>query len=327
MPRDFELLRTIKRLHYVTSRELFTTFFRSADAGRKRLTTLHGRMLIEPHSKGVPPGTNYSAWRITQRGLALIVKQWPWEVARDGLVDFLSRWSLYNLDHREAIAQVYLDFVRGSEPVPENDSELRPWILRRTERANAVLWEPDGDVVLHCERLGKRIDLIPDAVVTSRHKRVRIFLELDRSNKALPRIRENLERYSWHLGQQYALNFADRRVPHVVYVVGSEARQSRIAALCKELLGSRFAWQVLLLGKTTEWLEGVLVSAQIDQQPIEPKLNVAAKRAIHWTNHLLKKLQDRGWLATLDREDPAFFDDGRRTVLVLHEELGTGKAS
>src|SRR5262249_43467722 len=130
--------------------------------------------------------TNYTTWRLSQRGLDLLTKQWPWEPIPDGLIEHLSRWSLYNLHNREAIAQVYLDFVRGADPIPESDTELRRWTLCRTERANTIVWQPDGDVVLRCKRLGKQVDIVPDAVVTSRQTSTRLFLEIDRSNKALP---------------------------------------------------------------------------------------------------------------------------------------------
>jgi hypothetical protein len=168
-PRDLEILRTLCRLRHVTGRELRATFFDSDDAGRKRLKLLSARMVIAPHKKGLPPGVNYSTWRITPRGLDLVSRQWPWEPAPDGFVERTAKASLYNLHHREAINALYLHYVRGPASAPVDQDAI-------TQRANSITWSPDGDWVLRYEHLGQRVEIVPDAVISGRQRRARIFL-------------------------------------------------------------------------------------------------------------------------------------------------------
>jgi hypothetical protein len=320
-PRDLEVLRTLCRLRYVTGRELRAAFFASDDPGRKRLKLLSGRMVIAPHARGLPPGVNYRAWRLTGRGLDLVSRQWPWEPAPDGLVERTAKGSLYNLHHREAINAVYLDYLRGSiaQGAPPDQDAL-------TERANGILWYPDGDCVLRFARASKPIEIVPDAVIAARQRRARVFVEVDRSSKTLSRIRENLERYADYLRLQYRADFPDERVPHVLYVVRSMSRRGHIEALFRSVFASRFRWQVLLQGKTTPFIERTVLGerAEADTESQPPTLGYA-EATLRWTNDLLGRLRDRGVLEALDREDPAFFDDGQRALLGLHEALAVGR--
>jgi hypothetical protein len=330
-PRDLEILRTLCRLRHVTGRELRAAFFGSDDPGRKRLKLLSSRMVIAPHSKGLPPATNYRAWRLTARGLDLVSRQWPWEPTPDGLVERAAKASLYNLYHREAINSVYLDYLRGSaEPNSAADPEAM------TERANSLLWYPDGDCVLRYERQGRSVELVPDGVATARHRSGRVFIEVDRSSKTLSRIRENLERYVDYLRLQYTSDFPDERAPHVLYVVRSASRRSHLTSLFKQVFAERFEWQVLLFGKTTHWLEATLLGdkagagareTSAPALPAKTAVHDIAVEALRWTNGLLSRLKRRGMLDALDREDPTFFDDGQRTLLHLYRELGMGDAS
>jgi hypothetical protein len=326
-PRDLEILRTLCRLRHVTGRELRAAFFGSDDPGRKRLKMLSARMVIAPHARGLPPGTNYSAWRLTVRGLDLVSRQWPWEPAPDGLVERAAKGSLYNLHHREAINAIYLDYLRGSSAVAEASASQDAL----TERANSILWSPDGDCILRYEHGGRSIELIPDAVVVARHRRVRVFVEVDRSSKTLARIRENVERYVDYLRVRYTADFPDQRIPHVLYVVRSMSRATHLSSLFKQVFATRFRWQVLLQGKTTPWLEAKLLGqatteAAVSGIPPQDGVRDTAERTLRWTNDLLGRLTRRGLLEDLDREDPAFFDDGKRTLLRLHRELGMGRA-
>jgi hypothetical protein len=330
-PRDLEILRTLCRLRHVTGRELRTAFFGSDDPGRKRLKVLSGRMVIAPHSKGLPPATNYRTWRLTGRGLDLVSRTWPWEPVPDGLVDRAKKASLYNLYHREAINAVYLDYLRGSAT---QNSAADPEAM--TERANSLLWYPDGDCVLRYERQGRPVELVPDGVATSRHRHARVFIEVDRSSKTLARIRENLERYADYLRLRYATDFSDKRVPHVLYVARSASRRSHLTSLFKQIFAGRFEWQVLLFGKTTPWLEATLrgdkagegaTEASASELPPKTTVHDIAEEALRWTNDLLSRMKRRGMLESLDREDPTFFDEGQRTLLHLYRELGMGDAS
>jgi hypothetical protein len=316
-PRDLEVLRTLCRLRYVTGRELRAAFFASDDPGRKRLKLLSGRMVIAPHARGLPPGVNYRAWRLTGRGLDLVSRQWPWEPAPDGFVERTAKGSLYNLHHREAVNAVYLDYLRGSTPpgAPPDQDAL-------TERANAVLWYPDGDCILRFSQASQTIEIVPDAVIAARKLRARVFVEVDRSSKTLSRIRENLERYADYLRLQYRADFRDERTPHVLYVVRSMSRRANVAALFQQIFASRFRWQVLLQGKTTDFLERTVIGERTATS-VDPRRPARgfAEETLRWTNDLLGRLRDRGVLETLDREDPAFFDDGSRVLHGLHEEL------
>jgi hypothetical protein len=325
-PRDLEILRTLCRLRYVTGRELRAAFFASDDPGRKRLKMLSARMVIAPHVRGLPPGVNYRAWRLSRRGLDLVSRQWPWEPAPDGLVERTAKGSLYNLHHREGINAVYLDYLRGSSAA---DARLDQESI--TERANSVFWYPDGDCALRYPHHDKTLELVPDAVIAARHRRVRVFLEVDRSSKTLARIRENIERYADYLRVQYTADFPDERVPYVLYVVRSTSRRGHVSGLFKQVFGTRFGWQVLLQGRTTAWLENTLLGEQRADASAAAlsRSGVAAEaeRALRWTNDLLGRLQQHGVLEALDREDPAFFDYGKQALLGLHRELGMERAS
>ena len=217
-PRDLEVLRTLVRLRYVTSRDLIHAFFPAPEIGRRRLRILSASDYIRSHNKGLPPRSPYCAWRITSRGIDLVARELPHEHIPDGLAERVAEGSLYNLEHHEAICRVYFDLVIGS-PVEDCAAQTAAICMR----ANRFAWANDGDVVLSSEYLGKKYEVVPDA--TLRTKGVALFLELDRSSKPLGRIRENLERYARYLSRQPGAT--------VVYVVLSEGRKKSITHLCE----------------------------------------------------------------------------------------------
>jgi hypothetical protein len=243
------------------------------------------------------------------------------------MVERCQKGSLYNLHHRESANAIYLDYIRGAEPMPAAEHDLRFWLERVTERANSIVWSPDGDVVLRCQKLGLEIEIIPDAVIASRREKARVFLEVDRSTKSLARIEQNLERYDHYLRERYQTDFPDGRTPHVIYVVHSTARRAHVTAACRRTLAGRCSAEVLLCGKTTAWLERALLGGK-STAPVEPavqqdnRLHAAARRMLFWTNEFLKDLQKRGVLERLEGERGDFLREGNKTLVALCRELG-----
>src|SRR5262245_42589301 len=69
---DYEILRTMARLHFLTSAEVIGTFFTSEFAGYRRLRKLAGLNLVKRHTKGAPPRSNYCAWRLSGAGIEAV---------------------------------------------------------------------------------------------------------------------------------------------------------------------------------------------------------------------------------------------------------------
>src|SRR5262249_41093757 len=196
--RDLEILRTLLRVRYLTTRSINSTFFSCPRVGRRRIHRLSEYDLIRPHTKGLPPELKYTAWRLTSRGLDAVAHEFPDEPIPDGLIDRVSTGSLHHALHREALADLSLALVVPDRAqLPEHDLKAhRRWVADMRRRANAITWSPDGDVVMSVSILGHRTDVIPDAVVRATAGGRRVFVELDRSTKDLGRIRECLERYA-----------------------------------------------------------------------------------------------------------------------------------
>jgi hypothetical protein len=216
--------------------------------------------LIKSHSKGLPPRTTYRAWRLTTRGVDAVGSVFPNENIPDGVVDRTAEQSLYNLDHREAAARLYLGLItQGVEPANDNEAAPRVLLDRRmaqvARHAGEVAWQADGDVVLSYSRLGTKNAVVPDATATSPARRVRIFIEVDRSTKALARIRDNLERYHGYFVGAYADAFPDRYKPWILYVVGSDARRANIAKLARDRLAPTLGFMACQPSEAMSWLE------------------------------------------------------------------------
>jgi hypothetical protein len=246
--RDYEILRTLARLHFVTSAEVIGTFFTSEFAGYRRLRKLAGLNLVKRHTKGAPPRSNYCAWRLSGAGIEAVARAFPDEPIPDGLEDKLARQSLYNLEHREAVSRLYLDVIRGDErPQGSSCAEVRAWIARLRNRAGRFNWRSDGSVVLTFRDLGDRCRIIPDAVATTPAHR--LFIELDRSTKSLPRIEENLREYRAFFGSRACRQICGDDLPaQLVYVVHSQARKDGIRKLLLREIDGRVRWRLCILG-------------------------------------------------------------------------------
>jgi hypothetical protein len=186
--RDLEILRTIGRLRYVTTREIAAAFFATPSLGRRRLRHLSELDLIATHRKGVPERLPHHAWRLTSRGLDLVAEAFPDEPFPDGLAERVANGSLYDLDHRGAVNRLYLALLAADAgPVPDDADiqTVRAVMDARRARADQFWWQPDGDEVLRSEKLGERLQVVPDATLYGRHRAVRVFVEVDRSTRGL----------------------------------------------------------------------------------------------------------------------------------------------
>lgn len=315
--RDLEILRALVRVRYLTSRQLITTFFSCPRVGRRRVHRLSELDLIRPHTKGVSELLRYSAWRITSRGLDEVAHALPDESIPDGLLDRVANGSLHHIQHREAIADLYLKLVvpDRSQLAEADRAAQRRWAAEMRGRAAALTWQPDGDVVLKSDYLGERVDVVPDAVVRSDKAKTRVFVELDRSTKDLGRILDCLKRYARvlrnvHLGED---------TPLVLFVVRSAARQANIRALVGQILDPPKTI-VALDVEAVEWLRTELLSLPADP-PRQSPVFLAAKRAYLFMRKLDDTLRQNGMRKTLDEQQPTLMKDGYTHLLALYNSL------
>jgi hypothetical protein len=324
--RDWEILRTICRLRYVTTQEIIATFFSTPSVGRRRLRRLSGLDLITPHRKGVPAVLPYYAWRLTSRGLDAVAAGFPDEPIPDGLAERLADASLHNLDHRAALTRLYLGLLAAATDRTAAEPDLaavRAAVDALRARGNQFWWQPDGDVVLRCKKLGEDVQIVPDATVCGRHRSVRIFVELDRSTRGLTRIAENLDRYAWVLGHAYKDIFPDGRSALLLYVVRSEGRRAGIAELAGRVIGTASPWAVLPEKAAVRWLEEAVVDATHDGptnsgvRDGDDRLVAVAKSVYAWA---------RGYEKQLRGEGRAFPPDGQALLLDLYNEIKARRA-
>ena len=240
--RDLEILRTLARLRYMTTKEIVAGFFATPTVGRRRIRRLSSLDLIASHRKGGSDALQCYAWRVTSRGLDVVAEGFPDEPFPDGLVERLAEGSLRNIEHRQQLSRLYLGFLAGEAgPMPEEAkvASMRAVVDSLRARASQVWWRADGDVVLRFTKLGVDTQIVPDATVCGRHREVRIFVELDRSTRELARIEENLERYAWFLAHVHGEQFPDQRTPGLLYVVRSHGRKASLDALARRILADR----------------------------------------------------------------------------------------
>jgi hypothetical protein len=185
-PRDLEILRTLWRLRYVTSRQLNQTFFSNERVGRRRFQRLAAKNLIRVHRNGLPPRTQWGAWRIMGQGVEIVANHYPDEVVPDDLQTRVAEGSLLNLEDRERASQIYLDYIAPHTPPTQavtSVAQARLWAREIRRRAQAISWSPVHDVVLRYEQLGKRTQIVPDATITVRARGLRVYLMLDHAGR------------------------------------------------------------------------------------------------------------------------------------------------
>ena len=343
-PRDLEILRTLLRLRYLTGRELRLAFFPSHESGRQRIRALSRLDLIHPHAKGLQPGTPYRAWRLTTRGIDLVAREFPNEPIPDGLYERLVTGSLYNLHHREALASLYLELVRGGidlQKVERSPEATRAFAATLRARASEIQWAPDGDVVLRYRLLEAEHQVVPDATIVSPGRRARVFLELDRSTKTLGRIRETLERYRNFVGAPYAKKYPDGFAPVVVFMVPSRGRLDGVARLAKSVLGSNGVQWAASTFDDAALLDGLLfeprapdsaedrtapgVAAEAAPVPRPAAAGgvgrAAAKGVYRSATEVMNKLVATGLADALNREHPELLPSLQKSLLALYDEL------
>jgi hypothetical protein len=306
-PRDIEILRTLVRVRYLFTREIIRTFFTCPRVARRRIEKLSDRDLIRPHAKGLPAGS-YRAWRITIDGVEALENACPDEPIPDGFVERVADGSLFQCEHHQGLARIYCDLVApdwNQLKEPHVAARTRRWSHELRRRADRMRWRSDGEVVLASEVLGQRHQIVPDATVESLSGCGRIFLELDRSTKALARVEASVERYRRYLDGVYAHDYSDEQPVTVLFVVRSEGRRGSIARLARKGLG-KHRWKVVRLEEAPLWLAQELLD---EKQPIEtatmPRplapsaLETAARAASQAANDFIVELRERGLLEQL----------------------------
>jgi hypothetical protein len=285
--RDLEVLRTLARLRYVPKQQLRQAFFPSDDSARKRLKKLAALDLIRTHTKGLPERLGYFAWRLAPLGIETIGVAFPDEPVPEGLADSLAEGSLLNLHHREALQRLYLDFVAGpTDPVPAEVA--RAAVTERAARVRAraaqIFWQPDGDVQLrhkvlkpkHAGQLPVWQDeqVVPDATVSARYRRTRVFVELDRSTHRHQRVVDSLKRYRRYVEGRYAADYTDGRAAHVLLVTSTAARAAALAKAADAVLGAAVPHYVGTADQALLWMRAQLVDetrlARATTSPPEP---------------------------------------------------------
>src|SRR5262249_38700098 len=167
--RDLEILRALLRVRYLTTRQINGAFFSCPRVGRRRIHRLSELDLIRQHAKGLSELLRYTAWRLTARGLDAVAEAFPDEPVPDGIIDRVATGSVRNAQHPEPIADLYVGLtVPNRRSLAENDRGAhRRWAAEIRTRADSITWQADGDVVLSVSSLGRRFDVVPDAVARS----------------------------------------------------------------------------------------------------------------------------------------------------------------
>ncbi len=222
--RDFEILRTLARLRFVTTRELVSVFFSSSSVGRRRLSILSEYGWITPHTKGLTDPWGFRAWRLTPEGIETMAHAFRDEVLPDGLADRLISTSLFNIQHRMELNRLYFRVLSDASVAGGTAEDRDGFLGTLRSRADTLSWQPDGDAVYRFDYKSEAHQLVPDTVVIPTSTRTVFFLELDRSTKALRRIRDNLDRYAVFFRDLVPTLFQGR-TPVLVYVVPSHARR------------------------------------------------------------------------------------------------------
>jgi hypothetical protein len=248
-----------------------------------------------------------------------VASAFPDEPIPDGLVDRLTAGSLHHALHREALADLYLHLVVPDRAkLSERDlGAHRRWAAEMRTRAGRITWEPDGDVVISVSWLGKRADVVPDAVIRSATLRRRIFVELDRSTKDLGRIRECLDRYV----QVFRSLDLGGDVPSLLFVVRSAARKANLEALGRTL-GNPLDLVVLREPEAVEWLREEILSISPEAgRSREESVPAVARRAYLWMIQLDRVMRANGMHDALNGDEPALMKEGRDRLLALYHSL------
>jgi hypothetical protein len=236
-PRDLEILRTLVRLRYLTTRQLTKAFFSHERLGRRRLQRLSRDGFLCFHTKGIPEYRHNGAWRITQKGLEEVADAFPEEHILENLVDRVRYGSLRDLHERILLAAIYFELTVWHARRVWNAShvmEVRLWARALAKRAAEFSWRPKADVILKYASLGKRGQVVPDATIASHAACRRFFVMLDprrRPAKWVTEPYDGLARLRGFDGPA-DLGFGDGYAPTFVIIAG---RHRRMRTLKREL--------------------------------------------------------------------------------------------
>jgi hypothetical protein len=303
--RDLEILRTLARMHFVTSGLLNGAFFPSESVGFRRLRALAKRDFIRRHTKGAATRTNYCAWRLSPRGIGKVRDEFRHEPMAENLDNRLTDHSLADLEHRELLSRVYLALIAGERGLRgERDQTWRGvqlWLAAVRERAEQIAWRPTGDVVLRYHFLGRDHAIVPDVTIEAPRASTRIFLDVDHSERAFPRIERTIERYGDFIRGVYNVEFKDSLTPWVVYLARSEGRLTGVARLGRRYLEGVCRWRVARYEEGAGWLAELLYgekrpvlehsgdqASRLAIDPTSSALHTAAYEVLRSTNELVK---------------------------------------
>jgi excisionase family DNA binding protein len=163
--------------------------------------------------------------------------------------------------------------------------------------------------------LGKRADVVPDAVIRSAKLRRRIFVELDRSTKDLGRIRECLDRYV----QVFRALDLGGDVPSLLFVIRSAARKANVEALGRTL-GTPLDLVVLREPGAVAWLreEVLSIAPEAPRRSREETFPMVARRAYLWMIQLDRVMRANGMHDALNGDEPALMKEGRDRLHALY---------
>jgi hypothetical protein len=156
------------------------------------------------------------------------------------------------------------------------------------------------------------MDVVPDAVLRSPDKKRRVFVELDRSNKDLGRIRHCLVRYDAVF--QHADLGGD--APSLLFVVRSAARKENIRNLAH-----RLPLVVLQDVEAVEWLREEILGTPRRRSTERTPVHGAAFHAYDWMTRLHSVLEANGMRDALYQAEPALMEEGYERLSALRRTL------
>lgn len=263
--RDFEILRTLLRVQFATTRSLLRVFFEEDSWGRKRLALLRYKYgLIVPHSKGLPGAHVASGgqfWCLTQAGIDALVNRYPDIRVPANHYCRCRKASLRNFEHRSACAELYLGLI----------SFKSRDIDQICARADEISWYFDKDVRLpYMSVVGvthKPKEVLPDATLITGHSR--IFLELDRSTEGLRICRAALNAYRNAMDAPgYSAALPGTAATIVVYVTKTEERAKNLRALIESLGKLPFRALAMESRQAAKWLSTAVTDPPGDGLPL-----------------------------------------------------------
>jgi hypothetical protein len=163
--------------------------------------------------------------------------------------------------------------------------------------------------------LGRKVVIVPDATLTCAAKKIRLFVELDRSTKSLPRLAAGIKAYGEYLPSVYGQVYKDGLEPALVFVVRSRQRRENVDALARRQLTRP---KNLYVFTEKQFVERMSVELLGDvPQPVPASMGGdkdVAPALSRWTSDLLAEIRH------LDLENyfsPSFLERGRGYIAAI----------